>query len=72
VESPVLLFQANLGPVGTAVPLYVSQSLLGDAEYTQRSISRDAMRNIPMHKIDPHVLLYRELLAEGFQASEQP
>jgi hypothetical protein len=67
-----LLFQANLGPVGTAVPLYVPQSLLGDAEHTQRGVCWDATGNILMHKIDLHSLLFRELLAQRFQTNEQP
>jgi hypothetical protein len=67
-----LLFQANLGPVGTAVPLYVPQSFLCDAEHTQRGICWDATGNILMHKIDLHSLLFRKLLAERFHASEQP
>ena len=72
MQPPVLQFQANLGSVGTAVPLYVPQSLLGDAEHAQRGVFWDATGNIPMHKIDLYSLLFRELLAERFHASEQP
>ena len=54
------------------MPLYVPQSLLGDAEHTQSGVGWDATGKILMHKIDLHSLLFRELLEECFQATDQP
>jgi hypothetical protein len=48
------------------VLLYVPQSLLGNAEHTQRGVCWDTTANILMRKIDLHSLLFRELLAERF------
>jgi hypothetical protein len=64
-------FQTNLGSVGTAMALDISECFLGDAKKTKRYICRNGTRNVLVRKLNLHLLLVRELLTEGFHSCNQ-
>jgi len=64
-------FEANFGPVGTAVSFDVSKAFLNDAKKTKRHILRNARRDIRVGKVDLYLLLDRELLDEDSHSGNQ-
>src|SRR5215471_2580607 len=65
MKSFVYCVEPYFGPIGSAMSFYVSQALLHNAKNTQLRFLRNSRRHIFVHKINLHILLICELLAEG-------
>ena len=63
--------QPHLGLSGTTMFLDVSQALLHDTKQTERYVSLDSRGDVLMMELDPDVLLFAELLTEGFYPGDQ-